>query len=316
MSAKQIAIAAVCLGLLAGCGSDPASSASSGGTSFEQALGLDQASVNARQATVQEAVRACMKEQGFDYIPVDPSQSNVKVSFGTGAEELSAKERRTKGYGITTQELVGRPVRDSNDDPNQDIRDALSEADRKAYDAALLGADAANAREAAGGGGMRVQRQIGSSGDAATAEDRGCMGKAEAETPGGPEQLGPDLKEMQDRIQADSRVIAATRDWSECMAGAGYTGLDDPSDARDQIRQKMDALMGAESDGNGTTRFAIGPEGIDPGKLEDLKQEEIALAVQDGKCQDSSGVAKALQEVTEENQQRFLDEHPDLTAGS
>jgi hypothetical protein len=321
MSAKQIAIAVACLGLLAGCGSDPASNAASKDQSFEAALGMDKASLQAREATVQEAVRTCMKEQGFDYIPTDASQSNFKVAFGPETEDLTAAQRRTKGYGITTDELrPGRLQRDASDDPNQAIRKALSDADRKAYDTALMGAEAANAMEAAkdgaGGGGVRVQRKAGDTSEAAGAEDNGCMGKAQSETPGGPKEVGSDLQEMQQRIDADSRLIAAERDWSECMAKAGYTGLEQPDDARGQIRDEMDALMGADSDGEGTTRFAIGPDDIDPGKLEDLKQEEIALAVQDGKCQDETDLAKIAKTVTDENQQRFLDEHPDLTSGS
>jgi hypothetical protein len=318
MSAKQIAIAVACLGLLAGCGSDPASNAADKGSSFEEALGLDPASLQAREAAVQEAVRTCMKAEGFDYIPVDPGKGGFKIAIGPGGDHISAKDRRTKGYGITTDKF--RPGRSRpDDDPNQQIREALSDADRKAYDTALMGAEAADAMEAAratgGAGGVRVQRHAGKTSEAGGGQDDGCMGKAQAETPGGPAQLDGDLQDLQQRIDADSRLIAARRDWSACMAEAGYTDLERPDDARNRIRDELDALMGAESDGEGTTRFAIGPDDIDPGKLEDLKQEELALAVQDGKCQDESHLADVAEDVTEEQQQRFLDEHPDLTSG-
>src|SRR5438105_2259392 len=97
------ALAAAGLTLLpAACGSGPAK-ASAKGQSFEQALGIDDASLQAREAKVQEAVRACMKAEGFDYIPTDPSKSHMKVAVGgSGPAGEDAATLRTKGYGITT----------------------------------------------------------------------------------------------------------------------------------------------------------------------------------------------------------------------
>jgi hypothetical protein len=304
-----------CLGLLAGCGSDPSANASSNGKSFEEALGIDQASMQAREAKVQEAVRTCMKAEGFDYIPRDPSQSNMQVRFGGAGS--SVKDRKTKGYGITTGFMgKGKPVSAQSDDPNQAIREALSEADKLAYDIALMGPDAAKEREAGGSGGMRVQRQVGSTAEAGGNGPQGCMDKAQNEVPGGPEAIGPDLKDMLSRVESDPRIIGANRDWAACMAAAGYTDFEQPRDAEKYVMGKMDALMGAEPQGNGVTKFAIGGDDIDQAKLADLRQEEITIAVADGKCQDKTGYVKIEDKVQHEAEQRFLDEHPDLTSGS
>ncbi|MCU1484410.1 MAG: hypothetical protein JWN67_1156 [Actinomycetia bacterium] len=321
MSAKRMLIVLACLGgVLAGCGSDPSTNAgSSSGKSFEEALGIDQASMQAREAKVQEAVRTCMKAEGFDYIPLDASQSNMRVKFEGGDSDDSVKDRKTKGYGITTGFMMKpRSASSQNDDPNQAIRDALSEADRLAYDTALMGPEAAKAREAgaAGGGGVRIQRRAGSTAEAGGTGPSGCMDKAQTETPGGPEALGDDLQEMQDRAEADPRVVEINRNWAACMADAGYTDFEQPGDARDYVRGKLDALMGAEPQGDGVTKFVIGGDDIDQAKLADLRQEEITIAVADGKCADKVGYAKVEKKIRAEYEQRFLDEHPDLTSGS
>jgi len=134
--------------------------------------------------------------------------------------------------------------------------------------------------------------------------------------PGGPEQLGDDLKEMQTRAEADPRVIEVNRNWAACMADTGYTDFEKPDDAQQYVEGKMDALMGATPEGNGVTKFAIGGDDIDQAKLADLRQEEITIAVADGKCQDKTGYAKVEKTIRAEYEQRFLDEHPDLTSGS
>jgi hypothetical protein len=316
MSAKRILLLLAGLGLLAGCGSDPSTNAaSSKGRSFEEAIGIDQASMNAREAKVQEAIRTCMKAEGFDYIPVDPSQSGMKIRFGGPDVGTDAKSRRTMGYGITTG-LLAKPRSSQGSDPNEAIRNGLSDADRKAYDTALQGADAAAAMEAGTGGGRRVTRQVGSSAEAGPPKDQGCFGKAQAEVPGGPETVGKDLKDMLSRVEADPRTVAANRKWAECMAHAGYTDFEQPRDASRSVMDKMDALMGATPQGDGVTRFAIGGDDIDQAKLADLRQEEITIAVADGKCQDDTGYRKVVDKVQHEAEQRFLDDHPDLTSGS
>ena len=321
MSAKRMLIVLACLGALAGCGSDPSTNASSSnGESFEEALGIDQASMQAREAKVQEAVRTCMKAEGFDYIPLDPSQSNMRVSFDDGGDSGDTmKDRKTKGYGITTGFMSRpRPASGQDKDPNQKIREALSEADRFAYDTALMGAEAAKARAAneGGGGGMMIRRQAGSTAESGGTGPQGCMDKAQREVPGGPEALGADLKEMQERAMADPRVIEANHDWAACMVDAGYNDFDEPRDAEDYVRGKMDTLMGATPEEGGVTRFAIGGDDIDQAKLADLRQEEITIAVAEGTCQDKTGYSKMEKTIRAEYERRFLDEHPDLTSGS
>jgi hypothetical protein len=121
---------------------------------------------------------------------------------------------------------------------------------------------------------------------------------------------------MEQRVDADPRLIQANKDWAACMADAGYTDFEQPKDAFDYVLGKMDELMGAQPQGDGVTKFAIGGDDIDQAKLADLREEEITVAVADGNCVDTTGWAKTEAKVRHEAEQRFLDEHPDLTSGS
>ena len=317
MSAKRMLIVLACLGVVAGCGSDPASNASSKEKTFEEALGMDEASQQAREAKVQEAVRTCMKAEGFDYIPVDPEQFGRVMRFGGADGAVDLKERKKSGYGITTGfQSKRRATPAQGQDPNQKIREALSAADKKAYDTALMGAAAAEQRADGSAGGVRVIRRAGDSTEAGPPQDQGCFGKAQASVPDGPREFQAELDELRERAVADPRIIEAERSWAACMADRGYTDFEKPDDAPQYVMGKMDTLMGAEPQGDGVTKFAIGGDDIDQAALATLRDEEIDIAVADGTCQEKTGYMKVENKVRAEYEQRFLDEHPDLTSGS
>jgi hypothetical protein len=161
-------------------------------------------------------------------------------------------------------------------------------------------------------------RQVGgkSRGKGSSPSESGCFGKAQAQVAGGPETLADDLDEMQQRVDADSRLIDANRKWAACMVDSGYSQFELPKDAMRYVMNKMDGLMGATPQEDGSTSFAIGGDDIDQAALAALRQEEITIAVADGTCSDQTGWDKTERKVQEEAQQRFLDEHPDLTSGS
>ena len=321
MSVTRTLTAAACLALLAGCGSSPASSADKA-ASFEEALGLDQASINAREAKVQEAIRVCMKTQGFDYVPIDTSQGNFKVSIGgIGEGSDDPKFRRTKGYGITT--MLGqrrRPAGSGPKDPNATIRNGLSDADKEAYDEALYGANRPQRVEGPNGGGMIMRREAGgtSSSTDAGPTDEGCFGTSQKSVPGGPATLGDSLQELDDRIQNDPRMIQAQRDWVSCIAEAGYDQFQEPDDIPEYLMSELQKISGgpSSSDADGGTSFAIGGDDIDPTKLAALQREELALAKLDDGCKKKTGAEKVAKQVQKDAQQRFLDDHPDLVVGS
>jgi len=94
----------------------------------------------------QEVIAQCMRDQGFEYIPLDFSQSaffGVDEQFGglePGTREWT--ERYGYGYSTTFDQNFGAGPEDEFRDPNQEYIESLSPAETDAYYAALYGSDA------------------------------------------------------------------------------------------------------------------------------------------------------------------------------
>jgi hypothetical protein len=281
------ALAVVLVGTLmalAGCGGDsdggataaPSSSTSSSssssqsGATVEDQLGFDAAGILARQSRVEAALAQCMKNEGFDYVPIDPFAQRASL---VGSSRLSDEDfLKQFGYGIST--LWGRGNVQS--DPNQRLRATLAPADRRAYDRALWGENkGATFSEAVDTGHF----------------DRlgGCTLKATEAVFGGSQvltQLQGKLDELDDRILEDRRMIKAVEAWSECMASAGYR-YEDPDEIDADIFKRTEKIVGPLPG-----QFAIGPPAgekprpYDHAALARLQREEVAIAQRDSACEE------------------------------
>jgi hypothetical protein len=101
---------------------------------LEDQLGFSSAGILEQQTRVEASIRDCMRQNGFDYVPIDPFAQQTIVSK---AARLSDEDFINQfGYGISTLwgRGSGREV-----DPNERIRAGLGAADRKAYDRVLWG---------------------------------------------------------------------------------------------------------------------------------------------------------------------------------
>lgn len=77
--------------LLAGCGGgdDQSVGVSSGAGSVEEALGFSQVTSPDAQVKAENSIAACMRAQGFEYIPVDPVAAQAAL---TGKSNLSGDD--------------------------------------------------------------------------------------------------------------------------------------------------------------------------------------------------------------------------------
>lgn len=161
---------------------------------------------------VQESIALCMAQEGFEYIPAVRPQDAGFFSF---EQEEYARER---GFGITTwfgEEGIFVAGDEEWVDPNGEIIASLSESEMDAYQEVLYG-------EISFG-------DPGPSGEVESIGDLwggGCNGKAYEEVYGAMTavftELGPQLEELNQRVEADPRFREAEEIWAGCMADRGF----------------------------------------------------------------------------------------------
>jgi hypothetical protein len=283
----------VCCTLVAACGRGGGGSGDT--QSIDEQVGLDQEGMLQRQAQAENGIRDCMKAQGFEYVPVDPAaqQAALVGAPGMGKDDFE----KQYGYGITT--LYEQRRRQVGAGANDAIRAALSPADRVAYDRALHGDDP-----------TATLAQALDSGD--FTHLGGCIRKATEAVFGGAETLTTlqsKLDELDERIQADPRMVKAISKWSGCMRAAGFAGLEHPQDVDATLQRKLEAIVGTP-DGNAST--SAEPD-YDTAALAALQHEEVSMVAADKACE-SRYVAGVEEKVAAEYERTFREENAGLLA--
>lgn len=280
------------------------------------------AEMKAQEQATQESIRDCMVEQGFEYVPFVPDWETGFVG-GIDYENLTQGEFAEQyGFGISTYDMEQGAEEDPYaDDPNQAVREELSESARAAYEAALYGAPM-EAPEGAEGETF----------DMADVPDdqKGCEQKA-YESQGGEvnalyESLNDGFTELEERATSDERMVAATADYTSCMQDAGYDGLKDLYEIQNQFSERFGELQGGGMEQDPFADLteeelaamseeemeALIPEPaeIDPAALEALRKEEVAAAGADLRCRESTDSMMAA--VRAEYEQQFVDENREV----
>lgn len=227
---------------------------------------------------VEELLVGCMREQGFEYRPMPfwGDRETASADPNQAAWDLQREDPEAfaeqYGYGITTIEYDYTEAEPdpATTDPNFAYREGLPEAERAAYDTALY-EDCY----------PRANQQVYGDGDG---DDAGI------------EQFDGFLAEMSalyERVREDSRVVEAKREWSECMAGAGYPGLADLYDPQERVTEQMTGPSG----------------GDDPELLAEAREFELAIAWADYGCQQETRVEQIEREVQFALEEQFLADH-------
>jgi hypothetical protein len=272
-----------------------ATSGSQSGATVEDQLGFDEAGILARQSRVEAAIAQCMKNEGFDYIPIDPFAQRAAL---VGSSRLSDQDfLKQFGYGIST--LWGRA--NPQADPNQRLRATLGPADRRAYDRALWGdnkgttfADAVDSGQFDHLGGCTLKAT------------EAVFGGAQVLT-----QLQGKLDDLDDRISQDRRMVKAVAKWSDCMAQAGYR-YQDPDEIDSDLFKRTEKIVGPLPG-----QFATGPPAgekprpYDRVALAKLQREEVAIAQRDNMCEQKE-IAPVEAVVRPEYEARFRERNRGL----
>lgn len=173
---------------------------------------------------VQESIALCMAQEGFEYIPAVRPQDSGFFAFD---EEDNARER---GFGITTwfgEEELFASGDEEWVDPNGEIVASLSESERNAYHEVLYGEDPSGEPDGTG--------EVESLGDL---WGSGCNGKAYEEVYGAMNrvfiELGPQMEELNQRVESDPRFREAEELWAACMADRGF-----PYDSQEAMYEQV-----------------------------------------------------------------------------
>src|SRR3954466_6055595 len=262
---------------------------------IEDQLGFDQAGLMARQSRAEDAIRDCMKNQGFDYVPVDPFAQRAAL---LGSSRISDQDfLKQFGYGISTLWGRGR----AQADPNERLRATLGAADRKAYNSALWG----------GNSGATFQQAI-ENGD--FTKLGGCTKKATEQVFGGAAlltRLQSRLDQLDDRILEDQRMGCAVEKWSQCMSQQGYR-YEDPDEIDADLFKRTEKIVGPLPG-----QFATGPPAgekprpYDHAALGALQREEVAIAQRDSACEQRR-IAPVEAVVRPEYEARFRERNRNL----
>jgi hypothetical protein len=140
----------------------------------------------ARQTRRENRVAACMKKEGFNYLPfVELGEASFA---GPSTKGQANSWKRSHGYGIADS-LRNPPL--TAVDPNDAIRQNLSTADREVYSRVLSGKD-------------------------------GCVEKTNVQSMQVNRALRTKYIEATARFNSDKQVLEITRNWSRCMSTSGF----------------------------------------------------------------------------------------------
>ncbi len=282
---------------LAGCSGGGGEDETGGDKLIEDQLGFDQAGILRRQTKVENLVRDCMKTRGFDYTPVDPAaQRAALVGSATLSEEDFEKQF---GYGITT--LHEQRRREASTGPNATYRASLDAVQRATYDQALYGdklgatfAVAVDTGSFDGLGGCTKQATDGAFGGTQVLTD-----------------LQTKLDELDARIEADPRMVAAKAAWSGCMREAGFPELDKPDEVDTSLQGKLEEIVGPD------VRFGVGGPAsaaqYNKAALTDLQRQEVAVVKADLECEEKH-IADVEEPVRKEYERTFAEQNAALLA--
>ncbi len=249
----------------------------------------------AQQQEVEEFVAECMSEEGFEYIPVDQSQTGSIISSGDEWDPESREWVEEYGYGA-----INFPGRDDQPDPgtefvdpNQEYVASLSESEMAVYYETLYGP-------------QPTEEELNEDGSYEyDPENAGCYGRAQLEVAGGDPYSSEEFKPIVEAINefymglatapALSELNAA---WSSCMAAAGYPGFATQSDAQNSIYDELNAYY-----------EGMGEYIEDDPALDEIQEREIALALADLDCRESTDYRQESLRVQFELEEEFVQEH-------
>ncbi|WP_235496619.1 hypothetical protein [Leifsonia sp. Root4] len=244
---------------------------------------IDQEKFEAQQAEVEELVAACMKEEGFEYLPNTQNGGGVVMSSDDMEDRETEEWVASNGYGmIQSAEQMAEQQAQSEEfvDPNAEYTASLSESEQAAFYETLYGP-----------GPSEEEMEAMEAGDGSYEynwETAGCQGAAQNEVQGGAQDAYNDPKfaglfekmnELYTKAMEQPAVKELDAKWADCMADAGYSEFTSKSEAMMSISDAQNEFY--ENQEFDETGVPIAP---DEAAMEELRQKEIDVALADFRC--------------------------------
>lgn len=262
------------------------------------------------QRDTEESIARCMAAEGFEYTA---NNLNVFDTLDTELDRDSREYAETYGFGIASNEFDEFiDAFEDYTDPNEEYVESLSPGEAEAYQVALTGF---------------TEEELIARFQDATTEDfdqftpSGCQGEAFESSFALMSvfmAFGDEFEDLEDRVEADPRLVAARAGWSGCMGESGFR-FDTEDDAASSIRERYQSIV---SEGRLSSDSAVEPADPDSGIIElqsqslspelqaqvdELAKDEVALATASWDC---SAEAREIERVVSiEAEQQFLDEN-------
>jgi hypothetical protein len=256
-----------CLGLVS-CGSGSPSSGESTTTAADgsqigsEEFGLTMEQLTANVENVESLIGECMREAGFEYVPVDFVTIRRAMLADKTAPGLTDEQFLEQfGYGISTQ--FDKPAVELGlGEQNSRILAALPESDQDAYLRTLYGENEESTFAVA----LEAED---------FSETGGCTRAAVEETFTEAELSASYVHPGDILVAQDPRIVSATEAWAECIGEEGFD-YNNPDDIEDDIQERFDAIVEGQD-----------PESLSGSALEaltELQGEERAVAQIDFEC--------------------------------
>ena len=272
-----------------------------------------QARIDREAREVEERKARCMAEQGFTYHIAEHPGGHVggyaPVLPADWPAENSREWSQRFGFGLANnpwEQLVAPPGSDDDDcvwvDPNQEQLDAMSEAERTAWDVAMYG------------------QPLDMEWDPAST---GCWDYANDNSDSQvPDQFGALLTEISlalGAIDSDPRIVALNADWSACMAENGHSGFPDQGALHNQLSTDWGVIGGSDAEAAILNSWdwrqypdGPGPDDLpqpDPAAVAAFAEQEISFAVADYDCRAATRFEQTYLEINHDIQQRIVEQH-------
>lgn len=253
-----------------------------------------------QQTKTEELVAACMKDEGFEYIP--QPQTGMYMSSGDEYKPDDREWVSQYGYGAVNYPGMNEPVDPEAEewvDVNADYVESLSEAEQAAFYESLHGPQPTE--EEMSDPNFEWEYDP---------ENAGCYGSAQSEINGDQandpysadehKPLMDAMSKMYEDMATMPELTALDTAWVDCMADAGYPGFDAQFDAQNSIYEEQQKIW-----------ESAGEEGVNPDDpaFEELAEKEVAIALADLECREKTEYREKQTEISFKLEEDFIADH-------